>query len=208
MKEYSIYKLTSPTGKIYIGSTSRKPEYRWNKGKGYAGNNELSSDIQKYGWEEFQKDVIEKTFDREEAEQREAFWIAFYKSTNPIRGYNIRPGGAHSPTPDRTRIKMSISQRGKERDETYRRHISESKMGAKNGMFGKTGKLNAISREVIATSKTGEKMKFESMMIANKALKLPEGAFKNISACCYGRKKTAYGYFWSFSNDHKEQRIS
>lgn len=32
---YTVYKHTSPSGKVYIGITKRKPEYRWNKGKGY-----------------------------------------------------------------------------------------------------------------------------------------------------------------------------
>lgn len=26
---YSVYKLTSPNGKVYIGITSKKPEYKW-----------------------------------------------------------------------------------------------------------------------------------------------------------------------------------
>lgn len=35
MKSYTVYKHTSPSGKVYIGITCRKPEYRWNHGKGY-----------------------------------------------------------------------------------------------------------------------------------------------------------------------------
>ena len=30
---YSVYKHTAPNGKVYIGITSRKPEYRWNNGR-------------------------------------------------------------------------------------------------------------------------------------------------------------------------------
>ena len=32
MKSYTVYKHTSPSGKVYIGITCRKPEYRWNHG--------------------------------------------------------------------------------------------------------------------------------------------------------------------------------
>ena len=36
MKEnYTVYKHIFPNNKIYIGITSKKPEIRWNKGKGY-----------------------------------------------------------------------------------------------------------------------------------------------------------------------------
>ena len=35
MRKYTVYKHTSPSGKVYIGITCRKPKYRWNNGKGY-----------------------------------------------------------------------------------------------------------------------------------------------------------------------------
>ena len=39
---YTVYKHISPSGKVYIGITKRKPEYRWNKGKGYREDQLLS----------------------------------------------------------------------------------------------------------------------------------------------------------------------
>lgn len=52
---YSVYKLTSPSGKIYIGCTSRKPEYRWNHGRGYRIDHQerMGKAVQKYGWDNF-----------------------------------------------------------------------------------------------------------------------------------------------------------
>lgn len=35
MNSYTVYKHTSPSGKVYIGITKKKPEYRWNHGRGY-----------------------------------------------------------------------------------------------------------------------------------------------------------------------------
>ena len=36
MNNYIIYKhINKINGKIYIGQTCQKPEYRWNHGKGY-----------------------------------------------------------------------------------------------------------------------------------------------------------------------------
>lgn len=35
---YTVYKHISPSNKVYIGITSRKPELRWRKGNGYYNN--------------------------------------------------------------------------------------------------------------------------------------------------------------------------
>ena len=34
-KKYSLYRHTSPSGKVYIGITSQPVEHRWNHGRGY-----------------------------------------------------------------------------------------------------------------------------------------------------------------------------
>lgn len=208
MKLYKVYKLKSPTGKVYIGITSRKPEHRWNYGKAYKSNSELTGDVRKYGWESFEKEILEENLPEAEAEEREIFWISFYKARDPERGYNIEYGGFHSPISEQTRKKMSESSKGQVRSEEYRRHIAEAKIGEKNGMYGKKGKDNPTSRKVIAVCKNGTVLDFESMMSANELLRLPEGAFKNISSCCRGKKRTAYGYIWRYADDKEVKRIS
>lgn len=35
---YSVYKHTSPSGKVYVGITSLKVQKRWNKGREYLSN--------------------------------------------------------------------------------------------------------------------------------------------------------------------------
>lgn len=43
---YSVYRHTSPSNKVYIGITSMKPEQRWGKyGQGYKTNNSFSNAI-------------------------------------------------------------------------------------------------------------------------------------------------------------------
>lgn len=32
---YTVYRHISPSEKVYVGIIKNKPEYRWNKGKGY-----------------------------------------------------------------------------------------------------------------------------------------------------------------------------
>ena len=56
---YTVYKHTSPSGKVYIGITKRKPEYRWNKGKGYRKDQLLFyRAIKKYGWDNFTHEIL------------------------------------------------------------------------------------------------------------------------------------------------------
>ena len=50
---------TSPSNKKYIGITSLKPEYRWNKGNGYKTQTVFYRAIQKYGWDNFKHEIID-----------------------------------------------------------------------------------------------------------------------------------------------------
>ena len=68
---YTVYKHTSPNNKVYIGITSRKPEYRWNSGKGYINNKYFTTAINKYGWNEFEHSILYENLSKEEAETKE-----------------------------------------------------------------------------------------------------------------------------------------
>lgn len=200
MRNYSVYVLTAPDGKKYIGMTMRKPEYRWNHGEGYIQNSALYADIKKYGWDNFKKEVPYAELSKEEACKTERLLIEEYKTQNPKHGYNIEMGGVPARLAEQTKIKMSKSHIGLERDETYRRHISESKKGEKNGMYGMRGKLSPTARKVKAI-KDGVVLYFDSISDASRELNLSKNAFKNISACCSGKRRSAYGYVWKYCDD-------
>lgn len=202
MGNYSVYIITSPEGKRYIGMTMRKPEYRWNNGKGYISNIPFYEDIQKFGWEQFKKEIIKSGMNREEACNVERFLIAKYQTQNASFGYNIEMGGIPIHLAENTKMKMSEAHKGLPRDEVYRKHISESKKGSKNGMYNKCDALNPNSRAVMAFSEK-ETLRFESISGASRCLNLSKNAFKNISACCMGKRRSAYGYIWRYCDDSK-----
>jgi len=92
--KYTVYKHTTPNGKVYIGITSRKPEERWRKnGSGYTTSPHFYSAIKKYGWENINHEIIKTGLTREEAWEMEKSLIAMYDSTNRNRGYNQTFGG-------------------------------------------------------------------------------------------------------------------
>lgn len=91
---FIIYRHISPSGKSYIGLTSRKPEKRRNNGNGYKKSHQIKfhNAILKYGWDNFEHLIIETDIQTlEEAKKREQYWIAYYDSYN--HGYNATIGG-------------------------------------------------------------------------------------------------------------------
>lgn len=201
MSNYSVYIITSPEGKRYVGMTMRKVKYRWNNGKGYVNNKELFSDINKFGWESFNKLVVQSDLSKEEACRLEQKLILEYDTQNKDKGYNIEMGGVPSKLAEQTKRKMSNSHIGLPRDDTYRRNISKSKLGKKNGMYGKRGALNPTARSVNAYLDGKLVLTFPSMADAVRECNLSKNSFKNISACCQGKRKTAYGFVWRYCDD-------
>lgn len=89
-KEFAVYKLTLPNGKVYIGQTNKLLTTRWANGNGYKGNKALTADIRSFGWENVKREVLERVDTREEAVARERYYILAYKSNNIEFGYNTQ----------------------------------------------------------------------------------------------------------------------
>lgn len=92
---YYIYKHTFPNNKVYIGITSKKPEYRWGKeGKEYwYSNRKMFYAIKKYGWNNIIHDILFNNLTKEEAHKKEIELIELYNSTDSKMGYNLSTGG-------------------------------------------------------------------------------------------------------------------
>lgn len=46
-RTYTVYKHACPSGKVYIGITSMKPEKRWDNRRGYKSNQHFSAAIKR-----------------------------------------------------------------------------------------------------------------------------------------------------------------
>lgn len=90
---FYVYKHISPNNKVYIGITSQNPNDRWFNGDGYNKQKLFYRAIQKYGWDNFQHEILFENLSKEEACQKEIELIAEYKSNNPEFGYNLTSGG-------------------------------------------------------------------------------------------------------------------
>ena len=91
-----IYKITNKiNGKVYVGQTNRGLETRWREHKSRAGchyTSHLYSAIDKYGIDNFIFEKIEEIAE-EYLDEKERFWISYYDSNNPQKGYNLTIGG-------------------------------------------------------------------------------------------------------------------
>ena len=94
----TIYKYTSPSGKHYIGQTCKSTQVQRAGfgGSGYRYCTAFWRAIQKYGWDNFQYEVLEQVPTAEEANEREHYYITLYQSNNPLYGYNIQSGGCQT----------------------------------------------------------------------------------------------------------------
>ena len=83
-----IYKITSPTNKIYIGQ-SIDINRRFNEYKKVicSQSKKLYNSLQKYGWEQHKFEIIEEC-NLEQLNEREEYYILLYKSH--INGLNIK----------------------------------------------------------------------------------------------------------------------
>ena len=109
---YSVYEhVNKINGKRYIGITKQLPIHRWGYGgKNYFASPRFWSAIQRYGWKNFDHNVLYSNLTKEEACKLEIELIAKYQSQ--INGYNITAGGDHPNITDETKEKMSKSMMG------------------------------------------------------------------------------------------------
>ena len=132
---YSVYKLTAPNGKVYIGITSRDPKRRWNAGNGYKYNKHFYDAIQKYGWKNIKKEVLYSDISQEDAYTLEKELILKYRSNEREYGYNKSFGGEstvkglHWSVPKESVERRAAKMRGRKLTEEHRKKLSDSHKG-------------------------------------------------------------------------------
>ena len=114
---YCVYSHTNKTnGKIYIGQTCQKPEKRWKNGAGYENCIRFYNAIKKYGWNNFEHEIIASNLTKQEADNFERLLIEKLNTQNDSYGYNICSGGGGTENrqfSDETKQKMKLAKKGK-----------------------------------------------------------------------------------------------
>lgn len=221
-----IYKITSPSGKVYIGQTmnivKRKKSYEKLKCKGQP---KLYNSLVKYGFSEHIFEIIEQCI-MEELNTRERHWQDFYNVLE--QGLNCRLTG----TADRSGFvsKESTKKRVSRLKQFYsteqgaevkakivanRKAFNQTPEGIKmladkaantdysNFQKRKTSNTDWEARSVkrrkavCQYEKNGTFIKkWDSIKDAGETLLISRG---NITTCCKGKVKTVGGFIWKYS---------
>ena len=135
-----IYKITSPSGKVYVGQTIQEFKHRIRSHQRKdSGCTAISRAIQKYG-DEMKYEIIENNIPHEQLDEREVFWIKKLNSISP-GGYNLNTGGGQF---------YQITQEAKDRlrDTQHRLTIE------KNGYLGTVQRSGNTFRPMINNNNT------------------------------------------------------
>lgn len=221
---YCVYQhINKVNGKRYIGITKQIPEARWGKdGSNYKSSPYFWSAIQKYGWNNFEHEILFDNLSKEDACIKEIELIAHFNTQNKQYGYNIMDGGSSTTMPENIRKIMSDKMRGNKNglghkcSEEKKRKISEAQKGRKLTQEHKA-KLSAAkkgkshpppSEETRMKISDSHKKKrvycketsavYESIQSCAKELGIDATW---VCACCKGRTKSAHGYHLKYYDD-------
>ena len=112
--------------KRYIGITSQTLAQRSKNGEGYKTSSHFYHAIQKYGWDNFEHQILYTGLTKEEACKKEVELIKEFNTMDAKYGYNLTTGG----------------EIGAQLSEATLQKKRENMLGDKNPMYGKYGELN------------------------------------------------------------------
>lgn len=168
-----IYKVTNKNnGKIYIGQTIKNLSSRKNAHKFMSEKGDRRTIFQiallDYGFDNFTWEQIDTANSREELDENEKYWIAYYKSNNTEYGYNSSDGGVKTIYSEQARKHMSEAHIGQKVTEETRCKISAFMKGHKYNL-GRMATEETKKRMSIA--QRGKKRTFETRLKMSEAAK-------------------------------------
>lgn len=219
--KFIIYRhINKINGKCYIGLTreTKNPNLRWGRyGGGYnqKGQKKFWAAIKKYGWENFEHEILEKDISTSElANKREKYWIAYFDSFR--NGYNATIGGCGAtghvcseearkingekhkgkayhkmPHSEETKKLLSIKHKG-----MHNSPKTEFKKGHKTWIFGR----HDLGKPVLQYDSEGNFVKEWDNVYA--VMNFFGGNSQScIRHCCRGIRKRYKGYIWRFKEN-------
>lgn len=197
-----IYKITSPTGKIYIGQSTNITK-RWSKYKKLDCKVQLKlyRSLLKHFPENHQFEIIEEC-NENQLDERELYWGNYYNVLGE-NGLNLKLGNGRGKVSDETKQRISNTNKGKPKSKETSIKISKSKKG-----ISLNYKRTKIHSENLAKSNFKPILQHDLQNHFIKewpSIKEAEIYYNprpknqdNIGACCRGKQKTAYGFIWKF----------
>lgn len=160
---YVIYKITSPSGKSYIGQTKnlsrRLEKHRHSSSTCRAFSNAIS----KYGWEQMLVEILYNELTLDEANKLETQSILTLNTLYP-NGYNLTTGGDSKILSEDTkrRISQNSARKGKPNPNKGRTDFHSQEIRAIISTYSKIKALTPEHKERLRQSRIGSKHTDES----------------------------------------------
>ena len=137
-----IYKIQNIiNGKIYIGSSKniyhRKEQHYSDLKNQKHTNCYLQKAFNKYGFNNFVFDIVEKVDNQDYLLEREQYWLDYYKSYERDKGYNIEPCAIRPVFSEETRLKLRLANLGKKHTQETKEKLSKINKGVKKEQTSK-----------------------------------------------------------------------
>ena len=212
MNNISIYRHIFPNGKVYIGQTCQKPEYRWNNGRGYKTSPFIFNAINKYGWDSIQHEVLFTGLDQLNADIIEEDLIYYYRQIG--KSYNLANGGSVNrgwKMSEEAKEKLRIINTGRTLSDEAKEKIRLSKLGENNPNYGKSPSKETRQKISKALKGKGAKRVKQIDPESGEVVKIWDS---QIEACEFyngnpglisdaiRRNSLTKGYYWRFEDDN------
>lgn len=182
--------------KIYIGQTinvnARLKSHRNKLKNNNHENQHLQNSWNKYRENNFKFEII-KMYNEDELNDREVYWINYYKSYDFKFGYNKTFGGNSERPTEETKNKMSIAAKGRKLSIEIKRKLSQSLKGKNKGNF-----LSEETKKKLSQSLKGKNAGEKNYMYGKKGKLSPNYGIKrsqdwinNLSKKLKGKSRSA-----------------
>lgn len=146
--------------KKYIGQTTQKLNKRspWFEKSLliiYRHNLHLINSVNKYGFENFERKILDFTQNQEELNKKEVYYIRKYNTLDPNFGYNIKEGGSNGKHTKETIEKITATSIERWKDPKMRKKVSKSLQ--KYHMFHKCYNKGKTYEEIMGEERAKER---------------------------------------------------
>jgi group I intron endonuclease len=211
-----IYKILSPSGKVYVGqsinlSKREKDYFKYNK-TGF--QKRLKASVEKYGWEKHIFEILEFC-SLEILNERERYWQEFYQvlGENGLNCKYTKTDSKSGNLSEKTKHSIGNALKGKKRTEEQKARFSKSKKGlkqTKETVNKRILKIKELYKNESYRKQFGKQFRkiimqydlennfikeWESLREASRDLKISIG---RISECASEKRKSAGGFIWKY----------
>lgn len=190
MKIIGIYKITSPSNKVYIGQSWHiKKRFTDYKGNYCKGQKKLWASFKKYDRKNHKFEIVHELpsdISQEQLTNYEQFYMDMYRAVN-IELMNLKEAGAYGKHTAETKEKIRLTSTGRLHSEEtkLKMHKPKSKDHARKIGDGHAKKIQQFSR-------SGE------FIQEYKSVKAVSYITQQAGVCANGKQKTAGGFIWKY----------